>query len=194
MGVASALHQKVPLKYVICIGEVLVLVGTVLFLFADSCENFWHHAFPGFFVGTAGMTIVFATTKQVSRLVLYKCCSNKTSTSHSIALFAITPPEKAGVVGAIFTCALQLGSAAGAAIITSIQTSVQQRHGGPFGFQGRAAGFWFLFAFDAVIALCVLLFMKNTVPPVKANEKKAGDMGSGTSKIEIDTSSTPDTA
>jgi uncharacterized membrane protein len=192
MGVASALQQKVPLKYVICIGEVLVLVGTVLFPFADSRENFWHRAFPGFFVGTAGMTIVFATTKQVSRLILYKCCSNRAFT-YSIALFAITPPEKAGVIGAIFTCALQLGSAAGAAIITSIQTSVQQHHGGPLGFQGRAAGFWFLFAFDAVIALCVLLFMKNTVPPMKANENK-GDVGSGTSKMEVGTSKTPDTA
>ena len=66
MGVASVLQQKFPLKYVICVGEVLVLTGTVLFPFADSRENFWHRAFPGFFVGTAGMTIVFATTKCVS--------------------------------------------------------------------------------------------------------------------------------
>jgi MFS family permease len=150
MGIASALQQKFPLKYVICVGEILVLAGTVLFPFANSRENFWHRAFPGFFVGTAGMTIVFATT--------------------NIALFACTPPETAGIVGAIFTCALQLGSAAGAAIITSIQTSVQQNHGGPNGFEGRAAGFWFLFAFDATIALSVLLFMKNTVPPVKTGK------------------------
>ena len=83
-------------------------------------------------------------------------CSNRDTVVlyqflYSIALFSITPPEVAGVVGAIFTCALQLGSAAGTAIITSIQTSVEVRHGGPSGFDGRAAGLWFLFAFNAAI-------------------------------------------
>ncbi|KAF8891928.1 major facilitator superfamily domain-containing protein [Gymnopilus junonius] len=101
-------------------------------------------AFPGFFVGTTGMTLVFTTT--------------------NVALFAYTPPKMAGIVGAIFTCALQLGSAAGAAIITSIQTSVEQNNGGPDGFQGRAAGFWFLFTFSAIVALTVLLFMKSARP------------------------------
>lgn len=70
-------------------------------------------------------------------------------------------------MGAIFTCALQLGSAAGSAIVTSIQTSVQKTHGGPNGFQGRAAGLWFLFAFTAIETLGVLIFMQNTVPPLK---------------------------
>ncbi|KIJ22953.1 hypothetical protein M422DRAFT_217711 [Sphaerobolus stellatus SS14] len=152
MGLASVLQQKFSLKWVILLGEVLVLIGTVLFPFADTKPHFWRFAFPGFFIGTAGMTIVFATT--------------------NIALFAITPPEVSGIVGAIFTCALQLGSAAGAAIITSIQTSVQKNHGGPNGYQGRAAGFWFLFAFNAVVALGVLIFMRNTVPPLKQQREK----------------------
>jgi uncharacterized membrane protein len=63
MGLASALQQNLPLKWVILFGEVLVLVGTVLFPFASSHLDFWKFAFPGFFIGTAGMTIVFATTK-----------------------------------------------------------------------------------------------------------------------------------
>lgn len=77
------------------------------------------------------------------------------------------------MVGAIFSCALQVGCAAGAAIITSIQTSVQQNHGGPNGFTGRAAGFWFLFAVVCTLTLSVLVFMRNTLPPVKKN--KGGD-------------------
>lgn len=80
-------------------------------------------------------------------------------------MFAVTPPEVAGIVGAVFTCSLQLGSAAGAAIITSIQTSVQLNHGGPDSFDGRAAGFWFLVAFTAAEAIAVLCFMRDTVPP-----------------------------
>lgn len=166
MGLASVLQQKFPLKWVILIGEIAVLAGTLLFPFADSKAHFWRFAFPGFFIGTAGMTIVFATTKWVF-LSLAVHSTSLNCGVFSIAIFTITPPEVAGIVGAIFTCALQLGSAAGAAIITSIQTSVEPNHGGPNGFSGRAAGFWFLFAFNALLALCVLLFMRNTVPPAK---------------------------
>ncbi|KAF9461921.1 MFS general substrate transporter [Collybia nuda] len=145
MGVATVLQQKFPLKWVILVGESLVFIGTFLLPFATSKDRYWHFAFPGFVIGTAGMTIVFATT--------------------NIALFAVTPPEVAGIVGAVFTCSLQLGSAAGAAIITSIQTSVQLNHGGPDSFDGRAAGFWFLVAFTAAEAIAVLCFMRDTVPP-----------------------------
>jgi len=153
MGVASVLQQNLPLKWVILVGEGLVLIGTALLPFADTAAKYWRFAFPGFVIGTAGMTITFATT--------------------NIALFATTPPEVSGVVGAIFSCALQLGSAAGAAIVTSIQTSVQVNHGGPLGFQGRSAGLWFLFAFAAAEFVAVLVFMKNTVPPMKkAKEAK----------------------
>ncbi|KAH7872214.1 MFS general substrate transporter [Lentinula edodes] len=141
MGIASILQQKLPFTQVILIGDVLVLVGTSLFPFADSKEQFWRFAFPGFFIGTTGMTIVFATT--------------------NIAIFAVTPPNVAGVVGAIFMCALQLGSAAGAAIITAIQTSVEKNHGGPTSFEGRAAGFWFLFAFNAVLTTSALILLRR---------------------------------
>ncbi|KIJ41092.1 hypothetical protein M422DRAFT_255938 [Sphaerobolus stellatus SS14] len=153
MGLASVLQQTFSLKWVILFGDLFVLAGTALFPFADTMEHFWRFAFPGFFIGTAGMTIVFATT--------------------NIALFSITPPEMSGIVGAIFTCALQLGSATGTAIITSIQTSVEASHGGPTTYRGRAAGFWFLFAFNALQMLGVAVFMRNTVPPVKKDSKSA---------------------
>ncbi|KAG5350877.1 hypothetical protein C0989_008935 [Termitomyces sp. Mn162] len=84
---------------------------------------------------------------------------------HFIAIFAATPPEKAGVVGSIFNCFLQLGCAAGSAIITSIQTSVDASHGGPTVWTGRAAGLWFLFGLLAVETLCIMVFMHNTMPP-----------------------------
>lgn len=68
-------------------------------------------------IGTVGRTIVFATKNARGPLLfrlsgLYPCCNT--------ALFATTHLEIAGTVDAIFTCALQLGSAAGAAIVTSI--------------------------------------------------------------------------
>ena len=82
----------------------------------------------------------------------------------------------AGIVGAIFNCALELGSAAGVAIITSIQTSVQVNHGGPDGYKGRAAAFWFLFAFVAVEIFAVLIFMETfTVKDRGASLEKKPD-------------------
>lgn len=152
-----------------------MLAGTILLPFANSKAHYWTFAFPGFFIGTAGMTIVFATTKYADASIPLNLCRSILKSDlypcFSIALFDITPPEIAGTVGAIFTCALQLGSAAGAAIVISIQTSVQKTHGGPNEFQGRAAGLWFLFAFTAVETLGVLIFMKNTVPPRKQTKQ-----------------------
>lgn len=52
----------------------------------------------------------------------------------------------AGTVGAIFNGALQLGSAVGLSVVTSIQTSVEKKHGGPTSYSGRAAVFWFVLA------------------------------------------------
>ena len=83
-------------------------------------------------------------------------------------LFAVTPPDVAGIVGAIFNCVLELGCAAGAAIITSIQTSVEVNRGGPNSYTGRAAGFWFLFAFIAIEMFAVLIFMRTFTPKAEA--------------------------
>ncbi|EEB97446.1 hypothetical protein MPER_03233, partial [Moniliophthora perniciosa FA553] len=138
-AIAGIMQQKLPLKWVILAGQVIGIAGTLLLPFADSPQHYWRFAFPGFALGTSGMTIIFATV--------------------NIAVFTVTPPEKAGVVGC----------AAGTAIVTSIQTSVDETHGGPTAWEGRAAGLWFLFALLAVDTVCILIFMRNTVPPVKQN-------------------------
>lgn len=65
MAASGFLQQTIPLKYVILIGEVMALVGTVLLPFANSEDRYWRFAFPGFCLGTAGVTITFATVKSV---------------------------------------------------------------------------------------------------------------------------------
>ncbi|KAF4578357.1 hypothetical protein EYR36_000168 [Pleurotus pulmonarius] len=146
---SDVLQKKYRLKYVIMFGMVLTIAGSALLPFADSREKYWRFAFPGLLLGTSGVTVVFTTS--------------------NIAVFKVTPPQIAGTVGAVYNCFLELSCAAGVAIITSIQTSVEVHHGGPTGYSGRAAGFWFLFAFVCVLALCTLIFTKNTIPPVKKN-------------------------
>ncbi|KXN81896.1 hypothetical protein AN958_03546 [Leucoagaricus sp. SymC.cos] len=151
-GLSSALSQKFPLKWVIIAGQVVALAGSILLPFADSEAHYWRYAFPGFCLGTSGITIMFTIV--------------------NIAIFASTPPSSAGVVGAVFNCSLQLGCAAGTAIITSIQTSVQKTQGGPTSYTGRRAGFWFLFGLLALLTAAQLAFMKNTVPPMKNGPKE----------------------
>lgn len=63
MGVVSILQQKLPLKWVILIGETLGITGSALLPFANTKNRYWRFAFPGLCIGTAGMTIVFATAK-----------------------------------------------------------------------------------------------------------------------------------
>ena len=79
----------------------------------------------------------------------------------------------AGVVGALFNSALQIGSAVGTAIVTSISTSIAKRDGmlGLLMFDGRAAGFWFLFATVVTGSLAVLVFYKTETPKVEGNAR-----------------------
>ncbi|KAJ7581366.1 MFS general substrate transporter [Mycena floridula] len=136
-------QKKYPLKWVLMTGLVLAMLASAMLPFADSKEKYWRLTFPGLLLGTAGIALTFTTS--------------------SIAIFKVTPPEVAGTVGAVFNCVLNLGSATGLAIITSIQTTVEQQHGGPTSFSGRSAGFWFLFAVVTSMAISVLFVMENNV-------------------------------
>jgi len=151
MAFTSFLQQRFRLKWVMLGGQLLVLSGTILLAFGGSAAHYWPYTFPGFCLGTAGTTIVFGTT--------------------NIALFAVTPPNIAATVGSILTASSQFGSAAGTAIITSIQTTVQQTHGGPDSFSGRAAGLWFIVGMTAAETLSLLFFMKNVVAPGRDRRK-----------------------
>jgi MFS family permease len=143
LPLSAGLQSKIRLKWVILIGQVLVLAGTVLLPFADSPERYWRFAFPGFLLGTSGCALIYTTT--------------------NIALLAVTPASVSGIVSAVFMAALQTSAATGVAVLTSIQTSVQPN---PNSFKGRAAALWFLVAFAGAISALTLILMKDTVGPV----------------------------
>jgi hypothetical protein len=161
--VSSIMQQRMRLKSVLLVGAVLSVIGSILLPFANSPERYWSFVFPAFIIGSAGITIVFATIKWV----VQRAPHSLVNILVSISIFVTTPPEAAGVVGAIFSCSLQVGCAAGMAIITSIQTSIEAEQGGPNSYDGRAAGFWFLFAFTCLMGIGLLVFMKDTLPPLK---------------------------
>ncbi|KAJ4469965.1 MFS general substrate transporter [Lentinula edodes] len=150
-GIATMLQQYFPLKWVLMIGSVLSIIGSLLFPFGNSHSRYWSFVFPGFIIGSGGMSIVYVTA--------------------NVALFASTTPEVAGVVSAIFNAAIQLGCAAGIAIATSIQTSIQNRSGDPSSYEGRAAAFWFVLAVTATIGALIAVLMKNNLPAMGQREQ-----------------------
>ncbi|KAF5319310.1 hypothetical protein D9619_008587 [Psilocybe cf. subviscida] len=170
--IATIMQQNVRLKWVMFFGEILAIIGTVLLPFANTKNRYFRLAFPGMLIGSGGVTITFVTS--------------------NVAIFAATPPGAAGVVAAIFNSALQLGCAAGIAIVTSIQTSIQVHHGGPTSFVGRADGFWFLFASVCVLTVCLLVFMKDSMPPLKQGALASSAVTEGTAETHAKAASLGD--
>ena len=61
-------------------------------------------------------------------------------------------------VGAILDVAVRFGSAIGTSVVSSIESSVEEKHGGPTRYAGRAASFLFLVGFCAVELIAMLVF------------------------------------
>jgi len=93
----------------------------------------------------------------------------------SVAILQTAPKSMAGVIGAMFYVALQLGSAAGLAAAISIETSVEVGHGGPTKYGGRAAALWFVLGTVAIEAIAVLWFYHRTSDHQLQPEPKSGD-------------------
>ena len=166
-------------KRIILFGIAITIVATILLPFGDSPDTYWPFSFPAFILGTVGQIIVYSNS--------------------SIAIFSYTPPSAAGTVGAVFTCALQLGSAVGLAAVASITTSVDsktppmsppvaefQSHMDQItkemwkaAFQGRAASFWFVLGLLVVQLVCVIVFFKIDPPEVV-------DQGEGEKKVDVE--------
>lgn len=135
------LSRVINPKWLILTGHLLMIIAGFIFPFANSKERYWPYVFPAFTIGSAGAMLAYQ--------------------HGNIAIFRSTPPRIAGTVGAMYNSALQLGSSVGAAIITSIETSIEkQTPTGRVEYQGRAAAFWFLLAVVFVEAIAVLVFYR----------------------------------
>ncbi|KNZ71653.1 hypothetical protein J132_07871 [Termitomyces sp. J132] len=62
---SSLLQQKFPLKWVIVFGQLIAIAGSLLLPFGNSPQHYWRFVFPGFCLGTSGITIAFTTVKHV---------------------------------------------------------------------------------------------------------------------------------
>ncbi|KAI0791391.1 major facilitator superfamily domain-containing protein [Abortiporus biennis] len=140
---SGSLTRIISPKWILMFAQVLLMVSTILEAFTDSPHKYWSFVFPAFILGTSGAMFTYTHT--------------------FIAIFRATPSSMAGTVGAIFNCALQLGSAIGLAVDISIQTSVETRVGDPTTYKGKAASFWFLFAIICIEFFSILVFYRVDV-------------------------------
>ncbi|KAI0042428.1 MFS general substrate transporter [Auriscalpium vulgare] len=142
-GPSGLFPKYVNPKWTILGGLVLDIIATILLALGDTREKYWSILFPAFIIGTMGTMVVYTNT--------------------NIALFMNTPPEIAGVTGAIFNSSAQLGIAVGLAVVTTISTSIDKKRvaaGKDVGYHGIADGFWFVLAVVAAEALAVVIWYK----------------------------------
>jgi hypothetical protein len=92
----------------------------------------------------------------------------------SINIFRTTPSHYAGVVGAVFNAALQLGCAVGTSATASIQASVDVRNpDDETAFKGRSTALWFLLAVVALEIIGVAVFFKRLAESPNDEESSA---------------------
>ncbi|KIM20674.1 hypothetical protein M408DRAFT_81618 [Serendipita vermifera MAFF 305830] len=142
-------------KHILTFGLIITIIAIILLPFGDAPDAYWPFIFPAFCLGTSGMVIIYSNS--------------------SIAIFSYTPPSVAGTVGAVFNCALQLGSAVGLAAVSSITASVDGKTptmNPPDAFKGRAASFWFVLAVLGVLLVCVIVFFRVHLPEKREELEK----------------------
>lgn len=59
----DVLQKKVPLKWVIVLGQFLLIVGNILLPFADGPNKFWRLVVPGMIIASSGNLFILATAK-----------------------------------------------------------------------------------------------------------------------------------
>ncbi|KAH7061893.1 MFS general substrate transporter [Auriculariales sp. MPI-PUGE-AT-0066] len=158
---SGPLTERFEKKYVLIFSQLLIIISTVILPFADTADKYWRLAFPAFIIGAIGGSLLFVNA--------------------NIAMFQSTPSEIAGTIASIFNSALQLGSAVGVAIITSIQLAIDGRNRGKEGanlYAGRAAGFWFLLAVVALETIAVAMLYRTSSQlrkPVDVEDGRTSD-------------------
>ncbi|KZV88947.1 MFS general substrate transporter [Exidia glandulosa HHB12029] len=138
---AEPICNRFEYKWTIIGSQLLLIISSAIFAFADkdTVYSYWALDFPAMTVGAVGGALLYVTS--------------------NVAVFHNTPDEISGTIGAIFNSALQLGSAVGSAIITSLMSGIGKAHPED-PYAGRAAAFWFLFALMVVEAAAVIFFYR----------------------------------
>ncbi|RPD57986.1 MFS general substrate transporter [Lentinus tigrinus ALCF2SS1-7] len=159
LSFTSPLGSYISRKYLILAGQMLTIAATILLAFGDAPDRYWRFVFPGLIIGSAGSMITYMHV--------------------SIAIFQTAPATMAGVIGAMFNCAIQLGAALGLSIDTSIESSIEAKpgSGGFEAFAGRRAVLWWLLAAVCAETVAVVMFyhVRSSQGEVEGQEAQTGN-------------------
>ncbi|KAL0958356.1 hypothetical protein HGRIS_000498 [Hohenbuehelia grisea] len=137
MPLASRLPDRMPTRWILVLGNGCISISAAILAFADRPGRYWSYNFPAFLIGTWGVSMTFAGV--------------------NIMVFRVTPASMAGTVGAIFTAALQLGTAIGIPVISAIQLAVDAPRASP-DFTGRSVAFWVVFGIGITLTILAGVF------------------------------------
>ncbi|CUS08274.1 unnamed protein product [Tuber aestivum] len=170
MPLLGAVYGRVPPKWVIAAGEVLGLVGILLFSRNEVDTNFWKYTFTGEVVAIIGMAGYFVNYLNVA--------------------ISSAPSEMQGLIAGILQTVAQLGTALGFAIASSLvhgETREELK-------ESYRNSFYTSMAFGAASVVVAVLFIKSSM--TSGNEKSEEVEGSVSNrKLTGDgESTTPSTA
>ena len=157
---AGILAPHVPKKILLVSGQVLMLVGAVLFALADKLDKYWSHVVPGMIIGMIGLASS------------YVGCT--------ILMMEGAREGEEGVVGALMYTSYQVGATIGVAgmfsyffsfrrrwchtVIASITLGVNARTLSEVPsvlFKGYQASYWSLVGLNAIMILLAAIFVHN---------------------------------
>lgn len=66
MSFTGAMSRVINPKWIIITGQLLVIIATLLLVFADGVDKYWSFVFPAFTIGSAGAMLCYTHTKYVT--------------------------------------------------------------------------------------------------------------------------------
>jgi hypothetical protein len=93
-------HRFLPPKWVLVVGEVLVLAGEIMFSQNDSDTSYWQLSFPGFILIALGSTSYFINFLNI--------------------VFSSAPPEEQGLISGLIQTIAQISTAMTFAVGSSL--------------------------------------------------------------------------
>lgn len=148
MFALGAVYGKIPPKWVIAVGEILGIVGILLFSRNEVHSNFWRYTFTGEFVMIIGMAGYFVNYLNVA--------------------MSSAPNNMQGLIAGILQTVAQLGTALGFAIASSLihgETKEELK-------DAYRNSFYTSMAFGAASFVVAVIFIKSSMVPLKGAESQ----------------------
>lgn len=155
MFALGAVYGRVPPKWVIAVGEILGIVGILLFSRNEVNTNFWRYTFTGEFVMVLGMAGYFVNYLNVA--------------------MSSAPNDMQGLIAGILQTVAQLGTALGFAIASSLihgETKEELK-------EAYRNSFYTAMAFGAASFILAVVFIKSSMVSQKGAESRGEGLVEG---------------